>query len=256
MKGRTVKKSPAAQQRSGIGSGRAESTKHEALRERLAELLDSGLRPNDPLPSERELTERFGVSRATVRHALAELADRGRVYRVHGRGTFVAKPTVRRGMVLSSFSEDMASRGMAASSKIFDVKTEPAGAVVGQALALSPAKPVVHVHRLRLADGEPMCLEESYLSGEVVGDIGLGLDEGSSLYQLLRDRGVKLARAEEELKATVLSPDEAELLAVPPFSPGLLTVRVTYDKRGRRVEFAKSLYRGDRYSIELNICAP
>jgi GntR family transcriptional regulator len=247
---------PATGRKLGLPPLGAETTKHEELRERLTDLLESGLRPNDSLPSERELTERFGVSRATVRQALAELADRGLVYRVHGRGTFVAKPTVRRGMVLSSFTEDMASRGMAASSKVFEVRTEPAGAFVGQALGLSPAKLVVHVQRLRLADGEPMCVEESYLSKEVVGDIGQRLDDSSSLYQLLREKGIKLARAEEELKATVLSEREAGLLSVPPFSAGLLTVRVTYDRRGRRVEFAKSLYRGDRYSIELNICSP
>jgi GntR family transcriptional regulator len=81
-------------------------------------LLDSGLHPQDPLPSERELSDRFGVSRATVRHALAELEETGRIHRIHGRGTFFAAPVVRKEMTLSSFSEDMAARSLVASSKI------------------------------------------------------------------------------------------------------------------------------------------
>lgn len=234
-----------------------ESTKHEELRQELTHLLDSGMRPHEPLPSERELMDRFGVSRMTVRHALADLVQRGRIYRVHGVGTFVAEPVVRKEMTLSSFSEDMAARGLVASSRLLALRTEPAGAMVGQALHLSPVAAVVHLNRLRLANDEPMCLEESYLPAEVAGDIAAELDEKTSLYEQLRTRAaVRLVRAEQEVKPTVLSAEEAALLDVPPLSPALCMTRVTYDDRGRRIEYAKSLYRGDRYSIEVNLCLP
>lgn len=229
-------------------------TKHEELRSQLVQLVESGLRPHDALPSERELMERFGFSRATVRHALAELEDAGRIYRVHGRGTFVALPVVRKGMTMSSFSEDMAARGLTASSKILAVRTEQAGANIGESLALSPAEPVVYLRRLRLADGEPMCLEEAYFPEQIVGDVLYRLDERSSVFQVLHERaGVRFVKASQVLKPTVLSSSEASLLDVPSLSPALLVSRVSYDERGRRIEFAKSLYRGDRYSIEVNV---
>jgi GntR family transcriptional regulator len=232
-------------------------TKHADLRDELVALLDSGLRPHDPLPSERELRERFGVSRSTVRHALAELVDRGRIYRVHGRGTFVAVPIVRKDMNLASFSEDMAARGLVAGSKIIRVENDRADAVVAQALALSPGEPVVCIKRVRLANGEPMCLEEVHIPELIVGNLAFGLGEHDSLFETLRDRlGVRIVKADQEVRATVLSNAEAELLGVPPFSPALLISRVTYDDRGRRIEFAKSLYRGDRYAIEVNLCRP
>lgn len=235
----------------------ASRTKHADLRDELVALLDSGLRPHDPLPSERELREQFGVSRSTVRQALAELVDRGRIYRVHGRGTFVALPIVRKDMNLSSFSEDMAARGLVASSTIIKVENERADATVAQALGLSPGEPVVRIKRVRLANGEPMCLEEVHMSKLIVGDSASGLGERDSLFQTLRDRlGVRIVKADQELKATVLSNSEARLLDVPAFSPALLISRVTYDDRGRRIEFARSLYRGDRYSIEVNLCRP
>ncbi len=232
-----------------------EATKHEELRARLSQLIDSGMPPHEPLPSERELMERFGVSRMTVRHALADLVQRGRVYRVHGAGTFVAEPIVRKEMTLTSFSEDMAARGLLASSLLLAVRTEPAGAVVGQALQVSPVDAVIHLNRLRLANDEPMCLEETYLPLAIVGNIAAELDETTSLYERLRtSAGIRIVRAEQELKPTVLSAEEAELLGVPPLSPALHMTRVTYDDRGRRIEYAKSLYRGDRYSIEVNLC--
>ncbi len=233
---------------------RRDLTKHAELRQELARMVDSSLRPHDPIPSERELAQRFGVSRATVRHALGDLMERGRIYKVQGRGTFVSVPVVRKEMRFSSFSEDMAARGLRASSRILRADRQPAGAVVGQALAVSPAEPVVRLDRLRLANGEPMCLEEVYLPEHLVGDIASALSEHSSLFEALQDRaGVRVRRADQEVKPTVVSEMEANLLGVPPLSPALLIVRVTYDDRDRRVEYAKSLYRGDRYSIELNL---
>ncbi len=233
---------------------RHRTTKHEELRHALTRLLDSGMQAHEPLPSERELMDRFEVSRVTVRHALADLVQRGRVYRVHGAGTFVAEPVVRKEMTLSSFSEDMAARGLVASSRILAVGREVAGAAVGQQLQLSPAEEVVHLTRLRLANSEPMCLEDTHLPVEIAGDVVTKLHEKSSLYELLHTHaGVRVVRAEQQLRPTVLSREEAALLDVPPLSPALLTTRVTFDERGRRVEYAKSLYRGDRYSIEVNL---
>jgi GntR family transcriptional regulator len=228
--------------------------KYRDLHERLLQLVQTELHPDDSLPSERQLSERLQVSRVTVRHALAELVQGGHIYRIQGKGTFVAKAVVRKQMTLTSFSEDMAARGLVASSKILVAQSQPAGAAVGQALVISPTESVWRLERLRLADGDPMCLEQVYLPERVVGDISSQLDEGTSLYQVLRERGIRVVRAEQQLKPTVVSPSEADLLSVPPLSPSLLTVRITYDSREQRVEYAKSLYRGDRYSIEVNLC--
>jgi GntR family transcriptional regulator len=119
---------------------------------------------------------------------------------------------------------------------------------------MSPAERVVYLRRLRLADGEPMCLEEAYLPESIVGDIPFQLGERSSLFQLLSEQvGIRFVKAAQELKPTVLSAPGAKLLQFPPFSAALRVVRVSYDERDRRVEFARSLYRGDRYSIEVNI---
>lgn len=236
---------------------RESATKHDELREELLEFLGTALQPNESLPSERQLADRFGVSRHTVRHALRDLAQEGRIYRVQGRGTFVAKPVVRKQMVLTSFSEDMAARGLVASSRILSARIQPAGASVGQLLNISPVDDVLYLERLRLADGDPMCLERVHLSERLVGDVASHLDQHTSLYETLRKLyRIRIVRADQELKPTVLSPGEAELLEVPPLSPALLTVRVTYDDLDRRVEYAKSLYRGDRYSIEVNLCLP
>jgi GntR family transcriptional regulator len=128
---------------------------------------------------------------------------------------------------------------------------------VGQLLNISPVDEVLYLERLRLADGEPMCLERVHLPERLVGDVASYLDEHTSLYEVLRTRNrIRIVRADQELKPTVLSPSEAELLEVPPLSPALLTVRVTYDDMGQKVEYAKSLYRGDRYSIEVNLWLP
>jgi GntR family transcriptional regulator len=200
---------------------------------------------------------RFGVSRTTVRQALAELAASGRIYRAPGRGSFVAEPMVRRQLRLTSFTEDMAARGLIASSKILGVSYGPAGAAVGWALAVSPVEQVVRLERLRLANGKPMCLEDVYLPKGIVGDVASSVSEHVSLYATLRDQlGIRIVRADQELKPTVLSEREAQLLGLPPLSPALLTVRFSYDDHGHRIEFGKSLYRGDLYTIEVTLCLP
>ncbi|MGH3385556.1 MAG: GntR family transcriptional regulator [Nocardioidaceae bacterium] len=222
------------------------------MRSYLVDMLDGGLTPHSKLPTERDLAERFSVSRLTVRRVLDRLEKDGRVYRVQGAGTFVGEPRISKSVELTSFSEDMRARGLVPGSRRVQVEKAAAGADIGFALGLSPADEVICVQRLRTADDEPMCLERSYLPTALVPD--LALQPGDSLYELLVSRyGVRVVRAEQRIRVTVLDPDDAKMLSTAPFSPAFLVERTGFDGRGRAIERALSLYRGDRYSYDMTI---
>src|SRR4051795_7650087 len=133
-------------------------TKQSQTRDSVFELVET-LGVGNAIPSERQLSTDFGVSRLTVRAALEELVREGYLVREHGRGTFVSEPKIAQQLTLTSFTEDMRRRGMVAGSRTLELKTTHAGASVGRALALSPDAPVLRTRRLRLADGEPMAIE-------------------------------------------------------------------------------------------------
>ncbi|WP_197094194.1 GntR family transcriptional regulator [Nonomuraea sp. SBT364] len=226
--------------------------KSARLRRHLLSLLRDKLAPHDRLPTERSLAEEFSASRLTVRLVLDQLELEGRVYRVQGSGTFASEPRIAKSVELTSFSEDMRARGLRPGSLAVTEERIPAGAEVGYALGISPAAEVLHVRRVRTADGEPICLEHSYLPSALVpGELGEALR--GSLYEELAGHGLAPRRAEQTIRATVLDPADARELRVPAFSPAFLVQRTAYDARGRAVERALSLYRADRYSYELTI---
>lgn len=228
-------------------------TKSERLKRHLVALIDDGLEAHQQLPTERELAEQFDISRLTVRRALDQLEHQGLVYRVQGAGTFVSGTRISKSFEFASFSEDMRSRGFTPGSLSVGLEVIPAGAKVGYALNLSPAEEVVHVQRVRTADGIPICFEHSYLPENLVPGLADGIGE-ESLYDVIAKKyHLKLERAEQTIHATVLDPDVAKLLAVPAFSPAFHVVRTGYDGRDRAIEYAESLYRGDRYSYDLSV---
>ncbi|MFC4015124.1 GntR family transcriptional regulator [Nonomuraea purpurea] len=230
-----------------------QETKTGQLRAHLLALIDRELQPGEKLPTERDLAEQFGVSRLTVRRAVDRLETDQLVYRVQGAGTFVSHKSIAKTIELTSFSEDMRSRGLEPGSRLIDAAQVPAGARVGFALGISPADPVVRIRRVRTANGTPMCLEHSYVPIAIAPGL-LDQPMDGSLYDVLeRAYKIRLERADQSIKATVLELEEAELLAVRPLAPALLVERVTYDQRGRAAELAKSIYRGDRYSYEITI---
>lgn len=227
--------------------------KWQAVREKLRLAIEAGMQPHDPFPTERELMSRYGVSRMTVREALARLVDEGLVYRVQGSGTFVADPEkITKSLSLTSFSDDIRARRMRPGSRLVSADKAGADAAVAHDLALSPGADVWHLERVRTADGTPMCLENVWLPTSVVGvdfDVA-GID---SLYDHFESLGVHIDRADQTIRATVVDPRQAELLDVPAHSPALEVRRVTYDEQGRRVERGWSVYRGDRYDFSLTI---
>nr|WP_272955962.1 GntR family transcriptional regulator [Actinopolymorpha rutila] len=144
----------------------------------------------------------------------------------------------------------MRTRGLAPGAQLLRAEQTVAGAREGWRLGVSPGEPLVHLVRLRLANSVPMCLEDVWLVAGLVPDLLDSPVEGSLYETLLNRYRITLDRAEQEVRATVVDREQAALLEVPALTPALLVERVTYDVRGRAVELARSLYRGDRYSLE------
>lgn len=227
--------------------------KSARVREYVESLISSGLQPHEKLPTERTLADALDVSRMTIRHALNALEAERLVYRVQGSGTYVADRHIDKSIRLTSFSQDMLDRGLVPSSKLLSFDRVSAGAAIGAKLQLSPAEMVYRFVRLRLADGDPMCLETAHLRADLFP--ALTADSLSeSLYQTLgRQFRVTVQTAQQRISATVLDPAQAELLGVPAFSAALVVERTTCDERGRRIENTLSIYRADRYSFTLDI---
>jgi GntR family transcriptional regulator len=226
-------------------------------REQLQEILEgiiASLEPGALLPSERLLMERYSVARGTVVQVIEALAARGLVYRVQGSGTFVAEPKFRQPLTLTSFTEDMRARGMTPGSVVRAQAIVPASEVVARHLALVPGTPVVHLERVRTADGEPMALERTHLPAQRLPGLEDADLTDTSLYELLeRKWGVRVAEADQWASVVRVSEEEAALLHVSAEQPALLFQRVTRDPAGTPVEYVRSLYRGDRYEVHTRL---
>jgi GntR family transcriptional regulator len=230
--------------------------KSERLRESLGAII-RGLEPGSALPTERDLCERFGVSRGTVRHVLQQLENEQRIYRRQGRGTFVATAKIEQRLDLTSHTESMLASGIKPSSKLIEVSRSEAPAEVAAALMLPAAAEVLRIERVRLADGEPIALEVLHVSAERFDGISGALQHGESFYGLLHSQyGIELAYAEETIDAVIADERGARLLDCSPGSALLQLSRLTVDHRGRPVEYVRSLYRGDRFRLRQKVERP
>jgi GntR family transcriptional regulator len=230
----------------------ADRPKGEALREILEGLVAS-LGPGAELPSERVLAEHFGLARMTVRTEIDRLVTEGLVYRLHGRGTFVAEPRVAQAVLFSSFSEDMRARGMTPGSVVRSRELIEAGPFLARTLEVAAGAPVAEFERVRTADGEPLALERVYLSAERFPGIEEADLEHASLFELLAERyDTSLSGADQRVVAVAIEAEEAPLLGVDEGVPGLRFHTLARDARGVPAYYATSLFRGDRYEIELH----
>jgi len=218
-----------------------------------AEIESGKWLPDEQLPNETKLAERFGVSKITVRQALQELSDLGYIRREHGRGTFVARRKFDEGpRELTSFTEEMKRHDVVASSRILSQVVIEADARVSGALGLAPQSSVFVLKRVRLSDGEPVTLQTAHIPAAFVP--GLVVDEGASLYELLQKRyDLYPARARETYLASAADPESAEFLGIEAGSPVFAVERITMLPNERPFEFVQSVVRGDRYSIVLDL---
>ena len=235
--------------------------KHARLRAVLLEQIGTTWRAHAAIPSERELMTAHGVSRATVREAIGRLVEERVLYRVQGRGTFVAGPRVQSTLHLASFTQDMRRRGLEPSTLLRSVRREVATAEARSALGLDDGDGdgdgarAWRVERLRLAGGVPMALEVGWYSPAVVPDLD-SRDLTGSLYTLLTEvYGVQIDRAEQTAWAEVADVELAAPLGVDAGAPLLVFRRTSATGDGRAVEHVTSWYRGDRYQVHMSLSA-
>ena len=205
----------------------------------------------DALPPERDLAEEFAVSRITVRKALDGLVSEGLLTRRQGSGTFVASRVEKSFSKLSSFTEDMTTRGKSPRSVWLKKSQSVVSPEEAMATGFAPGTPVYHFNRLRYADDTPMSLEFCTLPTFVLPSIDA---VQSSLYDALEKAGYRPQRALQRLRAVLVTAQQTELLHGKEGDAGLLVERRGFLADGRIIEFSQSFYCGDTYDFvaELN----
>jgi GntR family transcriptional regulator len=228
---------------------------HTRIEQWLAGVIGAGtLTAGDRLPPEGDFAATLGVSRMTLRQALGALEARGLVERKRGRsgGTFVTRPRIECDLTgLPGFTEQMRRAQVKPGARVIRAELTPAPDRVARALDLPRGAPVYVINRVRLANREPLALEETYLSAEDFPDL-LERRLTGSLYTLMRRRyDLAPFSAREWLEPVSASDEDAALLGIEPGMPLMLVTRTAYTEPGKPVEHAYDRYRGDRTRIAL-----
>jgi GntR family transcriptional regulator len=222
------------------------------LRERIR---SGGLRPGAQVPTEPELMGEYGVSRATVRQALAGLIAEGQLEIRRGLGTYVAAPRFEHTIGgFYSFSREIERHGLKPGTRVLELRTEPAAEVVAEALGVPTGTEVVALRRLRLAGPDPLVVETSHLPAARFPGLETVDFSRVRLYDTLMNAyGCRPTRARETFEPVLLTADEADLLGQRRGEPALRVERIAFDQDDRPIEFCRSTVRGDRYrySVEL-----
>ena len=240
---------------------RAPTPLYFQLREALLrEIRDQGMKTGDRLPTESEIERAYGVSRATIRQALASLEHEGVVRRVQGLGTFVASPKIRHVPRLQSFSELARSQGFVPSHRMLSSSLEPLPDEVAEELGVAAGSTGRHLVRLLMADDRVVGLADTWLSHDLIEaneELFEHLDRGS-LYELLQRPPVSIVlhRAEETISASVADTSLATQLECDPGEPVLVVKRISWTSDDRVVESTRLLFVSERYEYRVAMQPP
>ncbi|MEB3100964.1 GntR family transcriptional regulator [Ferviditalea candida] len=225
------------------------------LHVQLKNLLETEIRTGsytEKIPSERELMDRFSVSRFTVREAVSALVQEGVLEKKHGRGTFITLKPVQEWLgQLSSYEETVKSMGMKPSSRsIFHGQTS-SPENVSQILDLDK---FYLIKRLRFADDKPVAIKEHYYPLEIGLELAKSDLDTAVLYDLLElSLGLNLSEAEQIITSGIPSKEEAQYLDIPPSSSVLIREQLIFDPDGNPIEYSRSVFRTDMYAFHMKM---
>jgi GntR family transcriptional regulator len=227
---------------------------YRQLKDRLILEVEAGSRPaHAPLPSEREWVKTLGVSRITVRQALSDLVRLGYLYSVPGKGFFVADRGEARALdTFSGFTAAAVARGEKPTSKVLSAKVVRANAAMAEALSVTRSAEVVLLKRLRLADGRPLMVQESWLPHALCpGLLKRDLTQASLFSLLAEEHGLRLVRAETIITARAADERERGWLALPRPGVVLVATQLSHVADGRPVEHTVSVMNPARHPLRL-----
>ena len=222
------------------------------LQEFIRGQIESGeLAPNDPLPTEAEFCQMFNVSRYTVREALRGLAERGLIEKRQGIGSFVSEGKIGEVLPgLTSFSEEMKSRGLKVRSEVLEQSQIVPPHRVSNALNLYNQESIARVKRLRFLDEKPVVISTSYLAGKVASSENFS----QSIYAILATKyDCHIKEGVATIEAGSADEDEALHLMLEPRDPVLRITWLARTSDGIPIEYSEGTYRGDsyRYIVQL-----
>jgi GntR family transcriptional regulator len=220
---------------------------YRQLQSTLRKAIDTqALKSNQALPAERDIASMLSVSRITVRKAIQGLVEEGLLVQRQGAGNFVAPHIERNFAKLTSFSEDMRSRGFTPTSRWLKRTTGTVTPEESLALRVAPGTAVYRFHRLRSADDVPMAIEYATVIASALPSLDC---VETSLYEALERTGHRPEGALQRIRAVLLTGEKAQLLNTVEGAAGLLLERLATLRDGRTVEFSNSYYRGDMYDF-------
>ncbi|GIN85151.1 GntR family transcriptional regulator [Heyndrickxia sporothermodurans] len=221
----------------------------------IIEDIENGrIQPNEKLPSERDLCEMFDVSRITVRQTLQELERDGYIYKEHGKGSYVSPQTYTQSLVkFYSFTEEMKKMNKAPSTQVLDFEIIECGEKLAGYMKLQTYDEVYKITRLRLADGEPLIYETSYLPVNRFQNLTKEELIQTPMYDIFKYKyQVQITNGTETFVAVKTKTEEAKWLKINKDIPSMLIKRLTFEN-DHVIEYTTSIARGDKffYTVEL-----
>lgn len=222
------------------------------------DIRDGEFKDGEKMPSEKELCERFSVSRVTVRQALKELESKGIIYTTQGKGTFVRRPMLGNGLFnISSFSETLARRGLSGFTKVLSYQMSSCPKRVLEKFGLDERNHMLNLNLLGYAEMDPVVYYRSFYQknlGEQMVEAALRLEQDKqafSSYDLYPAIGTDLTRIEQSITAVEADESIATILKVGIGTALLVLESLYFGANGLPVEYKMAYYRADRYSFTL-----
>ncbi|MBY5034521.1 GntR family transcriptional regulator [Streptococcus gallolyticus] len=223
-------------------------TIHDKIKE---EIDDQVWKIGERLPSERDLADRFGVSRMTLRQAITLLVEEGVLQRKIGSGTYVASTRVQEKMRgTTSFTEIVHSQGKAPSTKLISYQKKLASETERQRLELGPNDLVIRMERIRYADNVPLVFEVASIPEKLIRNFNR-TDITNHFFKTLADNGYEIGKSQQTIYAKTASDHVAAYLEVAKGHAILALTQVSYFTDGQPFEYVRSQYVGDRFEFYL-----
>lgn len=222
----------------------------------LAEIKNGTYQEGSLIPTEKDISTLFEISRTTVRQAITELVQEGWLYRVKSKGTFVSQPKISQDFIkkLESYNDQIFRAGMIPSTEVLKCEVQNADDEAARSLDLPLHTPVIYLHRKRLANNEPIVTIETFLPYQTCSFILEHDLAKESLYGILSTRKDTLVyRVERTVEAVEANSHDYKYLDISPGKPIQHFTSIGYNDSSRPIEFSLARYRGDRNRFEITV---